>query len=217
MKIVPSILAETYDDFVSIIRQAEVFTDYVQIDCMDGIFVPTNSVTPEDIGSLETSLSFELHLMVNNPSSFMDNLQNEGLKKVLFHFETDIDHLAFIRTLRERGLSPGLAVKPETKTEDFIEFASAADTLLFLTVTPGRYGSPFIPEVLDKVADARRRFPGKLIAVDGGVSLDNLKSFADIGVDYVCVGSRIFLDGDPGQNYRRFTEKLKALATASMR
>jgi ribulose-phosphate 3-epimerase len=211
MKIVPSILSENHDDFISKIRQAETFTQYVQIDCMDGIFVPTRSVPPETIGSLNTSLSFELHLMVRDPSSFMDKAGNEGLKRVLFHFEADVDHLGFMEALKSRGLSPGLAVKPETLTEDFAEFAYQADTLLFLTVSPGRYGSAFRPEVLAKVADARRRFPGKLIAVDGGVSLDNLKSFVDIGVDYVCVGSRIFLGGEPAENYRRFTEKLNGL------
>jgi ribulose-phosphate 3-epimerase len=211
MKIVPSILAENHDDFISKIRQAETFAQYVQIDCMDGIFVPTKSVPPETIGSLNTSLSFELHLMVRDPSSFMDKAGNEGLKRVLFHFEADVDHLGFMETLKGRGLSPGLAVKPETPTGDFAEFAYQADTLLFLTVSPGRYGSAFRPEVLAKVADARRRFPGKLIAVDGGVSLDNLKSFVDIGVDYVCVGSRIFLGGEPAGNYRRFTEKLNGL------
>jgi ribulose-phosphate 3-epimerase len=208
MKIVPAILAENYEDFTLRIRQAETFTRYVQIDCMDGIFVPTKSIPPETIGSLNTSLSFELHLMVRDPSSFMDKVENKALKRVLFHFEAEVDHLGFMEALKGRGLSPGLAISPETQTEDFAEFAFHADTLLFLTVSPGRYGSAFRPEVLEKVADARRRFPGKLIAVDGGVSLDNLKSFVNIGVDYVCVGSRIFLDGEPAENYQRFMEKL---------
>jgi ribulose-phosphate 3-epimerase len=211
MKIVPAILAENYDDFVLRVRQAETFTQYVQIDCMDGIFVPAKSVPPETIGSLSTSLSFELHLMVRDPSSFVDKAENEKLERVLFHFEADVDHLGFMKLLKDRGVSPGLAVRPETPMEDFLELVSHADTLLFLTVSPGRYGSDFRPEVLEKVAEARRRFPGKLIAVDGGVSLDNLGSFVDIGVDYVCVGSRIFLGGEPAENYRSFTEKLKGL------
>ncbi|MEJ2695822.1 MAG: hypothetical protein P8013_04165 [Candidatus Sulfobium sp.] len=211
MKIVPAILAENYEDFVLRIRQAETFAPYVQIDCMDGIFVPTRSIPPETIGDLNTSLSFELHLMVRNPSSFMDKVENSGLKRVLFHFEAEVDHSGFMEILKNRGLSPGLAIKPETPIDDFTRPASDADALLFLTVTPGQYGSSFRPEVLEKVADARRRFPDKLIGVDGGVSLDNLKSFVGIGVDYACVGSRIFLDGKPAENYRSFMEKVNEL------
>lgn len=211
MKIVPAILAENYDDFILRIRQAETFAQYVQIDCMDGDFVSSKSIPPETIESLDTSLAFELHLMVRDPFSFMNVISNSGLRRVLFHFEADVDHIGFMKTLRGRGLSPGLAVKPETRIEDFAGVAPYADTLLFLTVTPGQYGSSFKPEVLEKVSDAKRRFPGKLIAVDGGVSLDNLKSFVEIKVDYVCIGSRIFLEGEPADNYRRFLEKLKEL------
>ena len=212
MEVVPAILAENYNDLILRVRQAEAFAQYVQIDCMDGLFVPTKSVEPEAISLLKTSLSFELHLMVQTPSFFMDEVQNQGLKKVLFHFEADVDHPAFMKALNERGIRAGLAISPETRTADFVEAASLADTLLFLTVSPGRYGSPFKPEVLEKVKDARYRFPGKLIAVDGGVSLDNLKSFVNLGVDYVCVGSRIFLDKDPSENYRRFVEEVKRLS-----
>lgn len=214
MNIVPSILAEKNDDFLLRIRQAETFTQYVQIDCMDGLFVPTKSVPPETIGSLNTTLSFELHLMVRNPSAFLDKAENNGLKKVIFHFEAHVDHLDFMESLKERGFRTGLAINPETQTEEFAEPARHADTILFLTVTPGRYGSPFRPDVLEKVAAARRCFPDKLIAVDGGVSLDNLKSFADIGVDYACVGSRIFLDKEPAASYRRFEEEARGLADA---
>lgn len=214
MNIVPSILAETNDDFILRIRQAETFTRYVQIDCMDGFFVPTKSIPPETIGSLNTNLSFELHLMVRDPSAFMDKAANDGLKKVIFHFEADVDHLDFMESLKKRGFSTGLAINPETQTEQFAELAHHADTILFMTVTPGRYGSPFRADVLEKVAAARRRFPDKLVAVDGGVSLDNLKSFVDIGVDYACVGSRIFLDKEPAASYRRFEQEARGLADA---
>ena len=81
--------------------------------------------------------------------------------------------------------------------------------LLFLTVDPGAYGSPFKVEVLKKIEEARRIFPNKVISVDGGVSLDNLKSFMYIGVDSVCVGRRIFLKGNPEENYRQFAKKLE--------
>jgi ribulose-phosphate 3-epimerase len=211
MKIVPAILSETFDDFLLRLKQAESFTDYVQIDIMDGFFVPTTSFQLNKINMVKTPLSFEIHLMVKHPSALMSNISNPGIKKVIFHFESDVKHLDFINKMKENGFSTGMAINPETKLYDFKKIAEQVDTLLFLTVDPGQYGSPFRPEVLNKVADARCIFPEKIISVDGGVSLDNLHFFIDIGVDYVCVGSRIFLDDNPENSYRLFTKKIAEL------
>ncbi len=211
MKIVPAILAETKDEFLFLLRQAESFTDYVQIDLMDGFFVPTRSFPEEKINSVETSLSFEFHLMVKHPAAFMCRIRNPSLKKVIFHFESEVKHLDFINQLHGRQITPGLAINPETAISQFRELVQHVDTLLFLTVTPGKYGSPFQPEVIDKIAESRKIFPEKTIAVDGGVSLDRLKTFIDIGVDYVCVGSRIFLDDNPERSYKTFLNKISEL------
>lgn len=83
--------------------------------------------------------------------------------------------------------------------------------LLFLTVDPGYYGGTFQARVLKKIEEARKIFPDEVISVDGGVSLDNLSLFKDIGVDAVCVGSRIFLKGVPEENYMKFVDKAKEL------
>ena len=211
MKIVPAILASTKDEFFFLLRQAESFTDYVQIDLMDGFFVPTRSFPEEKINSVETSLSFELHLMVKHPAAFMSRIHNQHIKKVIFHFESSVKHLDFITHLKRLGIAPGLALNPDTTISQIRELCQHVDTLLFLTVTPGKYGSPFRPEVIDKIAGSRKAFPDKTLAVDGGVSLDNLKTFLDIGVDYVCVGSRIFLNDNPGKSYNTFTKKLAEL------
>lgn len=211
MKIVPAVLAEKFDDFLVRLRQAEAFADYIQIDIMDGDFVPTRSFPPESLNSVSTALSFEIHLMVRDPIEVVSRLSHPALKKAIFHCESDGDHSATIETIRERGLSVGLAVKPGTGIEQFRESAGQVDTLLFLTVDPCCYGNPFKPEVLDKVVEARKIFPNKTIAVDGAVSLENLDLFLKSGIDYVCVGSRIFLQGDPAENYRHFVKKLKGL------
>lgn len=211
MKVVPAVLAENADDFLLRLKQAESFADYVQIDMMDGVFVPTNSFPPERINHVITSLPFEIHLMVKHPSAFIAPIHNPGLKKVLFHFESDVKHLDFIHQMKERGIEAGLAVRPETEIEKFRRIAEHVDTILFLTVDPGSYGSPFRPEVLDKIREARTVFEDKTISADGGVSPDNLKAFLDAGVDYVCVGSRIFLHGNPADNYKHFISRLNEL------
>lgn len=211
MKIVPAILSETIEDFLFLIRQAETFTDYVQIDLMDGFFVPSRSFPEEKINDIETSLSFELHLMVKHPSAFMSRISHPGMKKVIYHFESDVKHFDFIKQILSRGLMPGLAINPETTINQFRKLVQYIDTLLFLTVTPGKYGSHFRHEVVDKITESRKIFPDKIIAVDGGVSLDNIKTFFTAGVDNVCVGSRIFLTDNPKASYEQFINKLSKL------
>jgi len=193
------------------LKQAELFADYIQIDMMDGVFVPTNSFPAESINNVVSSLPFEIHLMVKHPSAFIARLRNPRLKKVLFHFESDVKHLDFIHQMRERGIEAGLAVRPETKIDQFRQIAQHVGTVLFLTVDPGSYGSPFRPEVLNKIREARMIFRDKTISADGGISPDNLHLFLDAGVDYVCVGSRIFIDGNPADNYKHFISKLNEL------
>ncbi len=209
--IVPSVLTENFGEFITRLRQAEFFSEYVQIDIMDGVFVETRSFPVEKINEIDTPLLFEAHLMVNDPFSYTARMKHPGLRKVLFHVEAVTEPRDLIGKIRDRGLVPGLAVKPETEIDRFREMAEEAEDLLFLTVDPCCYGHPFKPEVIGKVERARKIFPDKVISVDGGVSMENLKSFFDIGVDYVCVGSRIFLDGDPATNYRLFVQKAEEM------
>jgi ribulose-phosphate 3-epimerase len=187
---------------------------------MDGAFVSTKSFPPVELNHLKTSLPFELHLMVQDPAQLISLIENPALKQVIFHYELDIDRVALGRQLHERGISAGLAIRPDTEISSFRNSADMFDTLLLLTVDPCCYGNPLKPEVLRKVELSRGLFPEKAIAVDGGVSLENLEFFYQSGVDYVCVGSRIFLDGvsdkdpskrSPTDNYRAFVQKVHEL------
>lgn len=211
MKIVPAILTESIDECVNLMRLSQSFTDYIQIDIMDGLFVPTRSFLPETLNGIPTTISFELHLMVKDPMSAVQGLTNRHIKKVIFHAETLNNYQPIIDQIRNMGISPGIAVKPKTELNSFIGSASMLDTILFLTVDPGNYGSPFKPEVLDKISLARKLLPAAEIGVDGAVSLNNLKSFVDIGVDYTCVGSRIFRSEYPKASYLQFIQKLKEI------
>jgi len=65
--------------------------------------------------------------------------------------------------------------------------------------------------VLEKIQETRSRFNDTLIAADGGVSLSNLQLFLDAGVDYACVGSRIFRGDNPGENYSQFLRRLEEI------
>ena len=110
--------------------------------------------------------------------------------------------------MRKRGLEVGIAVKPGTEIQEWQEMAELVDSVLFLTVDPGAYGSPFKPEVMQNIERARSIFKDKILSADGGVSIENLDLFVKAGVDSVCVGSRIFLKGNPKNNYGMFIKKL---------
>lgn len=210
MKIVPAVLAERENDFFFLIKQAESFTDYVHIDIMDGYFVPSRSFPVPALNRLKTSLDFEIHLMVKHPSAFMIQVDHPHLRKVIYHIESEVEHNDFIGQLRKRGIEPGLALNPETPLDELNQLTEHVKNLLFMTVEPGYYGSPFKPEVLDKIKESRLRFQDILIGADGGISLDNLHLFTDAGADYVCVGSRIFLDDNPADTYRVFLKRTEA-------
>jgi ribulose-phosphate 3-epimerase len=208
VKIVPAVLAENYDDFVSRLRQAESFTDYIQVDLMDGTFVPSPSFPREKLKNIKTSIDFEIHLMVKHPAAYMSGIENPNLKKVIFHFESDVKHLDFIEQMRKRVIDIGMAIKPETEIEEFKSIAENVNTLMFLTVDPCCYGNPFKSEVMEKIGKARHIFKDKILSADGGVSLENLRLFLEAGIDYICVGSRVFLGENPAKNYEIFVKKL---------
>ena len=208
MEVVPAILGESLDVFITRLRQAEKFANYIQIDIMDGKFVDTQSLDPEMLNHITITVPFEIHLMVEEPLKVLMSIRNPSLRKAIFHVEAAGNPIEFIKKAKKRSLGVGLAIKPETPLDIFEDLAQHVDTLLFLTVDPGRYGSPFKSEVIQKLLSAQQSLSRKTIGVDGGVSFDNLPLLYDAHVDYVCIGSRIFLDGVPEENYKKFNEWL---------
>lgn len=206
MRIVPAILTDNPQDLKRMLGQAEAFTDFVQIDFMDGDFVPSKSVTPEDLAEIEIRIGWEAHLMVKDPIDYLSSLNKKGLKRVLFHWEADPHPESIVLALRDLGLAVGLAINPETALSQFEDLVPHIDSVLFLSVHPGFYGSPFVEEVLEKVREFRSRFPSTVIGIDGGVALDNIQRLKSLKMDYACVGSRIFRHDDPSKSYEEFVK-----------
>jgi len=207
MKIVPSILTDRLEHLRDILRTAEGFADYVQIDFMDGVFVPSKSVSPTDLDGIETSLACEAHIMVERPEAYLKDLKSFGFRRTIFHYEADPDPEEVMREIKEKGMEAGIAINPETDISRLDGLVSELDCVLFLSVNPGFYGSPFIPSVLDKIGTFRQKHASVVIGIDGGVALDNISEIKSLGVNYACVGSRIFLNKDPGESHRELQRK----------
>lgn len=207
-RLVPAILTNDPKALETMVRQAETFTDWVQFDIMDGKFVPSCSINHQHLASFPMKLSWEVHLMVLRPEDYLESFRRAGAKKVIFHYEATPSPREVISLGRELGLGVGLAVNPETPVSAFLSLASEVDSVLFLSVHPGFYGSKFMPEVLDKIIEFRSAQPGVEIGIDGGIKESNIAQVAQAGADIIYVGSAIFLQPQPGESFRR----LQALA-----
>jgi ribulose-phosphate 3-epimerase len=206
IKIVPAILTDDTDALISMVNQAKSFTDWVQIDIMDGQFVPSLSITPEELANIKPDISWEAHLMVNEPGKVLHLFKNAGAKRILFHYEATEDHAGVINTARALQLEVGIAINPQTQVDVLDTLAGSIDSVLFMTVNPGYYGAKFIPEVLDKVRKFRARWNKMEIGIDGGAKEENLKLIIESGANSICVGSAIFLSSNPPESYRHLTE-----------
>ncbi len=201
-RVVPAILTEDPRAMETMVRQAETFTDYVQFDFMDGQFVPSRSITLEQLAGLPMKLSWEAHLMVLHPEDYLEGLRQAGAQKVLFHYEATPSPRQVISLARDLDLEVGLAINPETPVSIILPLVSEVDSVLFLSVHPGFYGSQFIPEVLDKVAELRSARPDVEIGIDGGIKEGNIAQVARSRPDVIYVGSAIFLQSQPGESFR---------------
>jgi ribulose-phosphate 3-epimerase len=196
-RLVPAVLTDDIKALENMVHAAETFTDFVQVDIMDGRFVPSRSISGADLTSLTIKLDWEAHLMVLEPEKYLADFKAAGARRIVFHYEATDSPQAVINIARRFGLEVGLAINPETPVSATLPVVSQVDSVLLLSVNPGFYGSPFIPEVTDKVTGLRNIQPEIEIGIDGGIKASNIREVSDSGVDYVCVGSAIFLQPDP--------------------
>jgi Pentose-5-phosphate-3-epimerase len=201
VKIVPAVLTDDPAAFEYMLNQLESFAPSAQIDIMDGQFVPSLSIPPEVLGRYKPRFASEIHLMTLNPEEYLTYCKQHGAFRVIFHFEATTRPEYVISRIKELGFQAGLAVNPETPVSDFAYLVPQLDMVLFMSVIPGFYGAPFIPEVLLKVKEFKHRFPETEIGLDGGAKEGNIPEIVAAGVNDICVGSAIFRQTDPKSSY----------------
>jgi ribulose-phosphate 3-epimerase len=206
IRIVPAVLTEDPQDLTRMLQYAVSYTNFVQIDIMDGQFVPSRSITWRDIQTVSPRPGWEAHLMIKSPEKELAHYQKAGAVKVVFHYEAGTQREAVIAEAGKLGLKIGLAINPETTVSCILSLADKVDSVLFLSVNPGFYGAKYIPEVLIKVRELHRLRPSLLLSIDGGINEKNLLEVAASGVSEICVGSGIFRQPDPASAYRKLTE-----------
>jgi len=213
IRIAPSILAADFANLES--EMAQVSTaDLLHVDVMDGHFVPNLTIGPAVVAALaprihERGAWVDVHLMIEDPDSFIEDFVRAGADALSVHVEI-LPHLhRTLTAIRELGASPGVVLNPATPASAVSEAIKYADYVLAMTVNPGFGGQKFISGVLDKLAELARMLPpGVAFEVDGGVGRDTISRLRQAGANWLVSGSAVFGAADPGQE----AAELQALA-----
>ncbi|MFI5954119.1 ribulose-phosphate 3-epimerase [Cryptosporangium sp. NPDC051539] len=206
--VAPSILSA---DFARLAEAAQAVkgspgtpgADWLHVDVMDYHFVPNLTLGLPVVKSIKasTDIPLDCHLMIEDPGRWAPTYAEAGAHNVTFHAEATDDPAAVGRDLRKAGAKAGLALKPGTPLEPYLEILRDFDTLLVMTVEPGFGGQEFLAEVLPKVTEARKRVEtGHLdlrIEVDGGINADTIHAAAEAGADTFVAGSAVYNAADP--------------------
>jgi ribulose-phosphate 3-epimerase len=214
-RIAPSILSADFARLGDEVRAvAKAGADLIHFDVMDNHYVPNLTVGPLVCAAVRphVELPIDVHLMVKPVDRLIPDFAKAGANIISFHPEAS-DHIdRTISLIREQGCKAGLVFNPATPLVYLDYTLEKLDLVLLMSVNPGFGGQQFIPAVLPKITEARRRIAatGKEIwlEVDGGVKADNIAQIARAGADTFVAGSAIFGAKDYGAAIREMRQKL---------
>jgi ribulose-phosphate 3-epimerase len=197
--IAPSILAADFANLSQQIRLVELGgADWIHCDIMDGKFVPNLTFGPIVVQAVKkiTKLPIDVHLMIKNPESLIENFIESGASRVTVHQEEVIHLNRTLTRIRELGAKAGVAINPSTPTSTLREIIDITDLILVMSVNPGFGAQKFIPGSIRKISELnemREKFSADfLIEVDGGVGTGNIKQLSDAGCNTFVIGNSIF-------------------------
>ena len=206
----PSLLSA---DFAKLGQQVRLLDEagaqYVHIDVMDGMFVPSISMGLPVMKSIRdcTERIFDVHLMIEEPVRYIDEFVAAGADLITVHAEA-CKHLdRTVEAIKETGVLAGVALNPSTSLHVLDYILPKLDMVLLMSVNPGFGGQKYIPYTTQKIRDLRKMIErtGQEIdiEVDGGVNLNNVGEIMEAGANVIVAGTAVF-KGDVCQNVTSF-------------
>ena len=225
--IIPAIMPQSYSKMEKLVDQVVGVVDVVQLDIMDGIFVPEKTwpfkefkskrpkmdfITDLSWQELQTDdlglphwddVDYELDLMVQDADIYLDHWVALGPKRIIFHLESldDVERLLNevqgIRSLIEIGL----AINNDTSIDELLPHLEMIDCVQFMGIAKvGYQRQEFDERVLDKITSLKIHAPWMPVQVDGSVNLGTIEQLLEAGFERFVVGSAVFDEGDPKMN-----------------
>ncbi|MBQ7846631.1 MAG: ribulose-phosphate 3-epimerase [Clostridia bacterium] len=203
IKVSPSILAaDPLNMERDVQRMVDAGCDLLHVDIMDAHFVPNLSYGPALAEALHRrfTIPLDVHLMMDNPESYIDTFAKAGAWGITIHAEIPGDVPAMLGHIRELGLNVGLSIKPGTPIEAIRDLLPMVDMVLIMTVEPGFGGQKFQSAMLEKIRTLRAWGYAGLIEADGGVSLANLPDLKAAGLDVAVMGTAMYKSENPARD-----------------
>ncbi|MCC9197690.1 ribulose-phosphate 3-epimerase [Arthrobacter sp. zg-Y820] len=213
----PSILSA---DFVNLQAELERIStaDAVHVDVMDNHFVPNLTLGLPVVQRIQevSTLPLDAHLMISDADRWAPAYAELGLASVTFHVEAAAAPIKLARDIRDRGAKAGMALRPATPVEPYLDMLSELDMLLIMTVEPGFGGQKFLDITLPKIRRAAEAIRGSglplALQVDGGISADTIERAAEAGANVFVAGSAVYGSGDPNEAIRKLRDAAQAVS-----
>ncbi len=198
-KIAPSILSADFTRLGEEVQRVEqAGADYIHIDVMDGHFVPNITIGPMIVKAVRqvTELPLDVHLMISNPDSFVDDFVEAGADMITIHAEA-VNHLhRSIQYIRDAGARPAVSLNPASPLQMIEYVLDEVGMVLLMTVNPGFGGQSFIPGVIPKIESLKeiidKRGLDMELEVDGGIGPQTIGPVSLAGANVFVAGSAIF-------------------------
>jgi ribulose-phosphate 3-epimerase len=205
--IIPAVISTSQQELTEKINKVKHFVDIIQIDVMDGKFVANNS-NDFDFSLPSSDCCFEAHLMINDPLSWIEK-HGHKVDTILVHVESVKNFSQIITSIKNKNKRVGFVFNPETSIDAVTDYISSIDEVLIMTVNPGFYGSPFLPNALEKVKQLRKQYPLLDIEVDGGITDETIQQAYNAGANMFVSGSFIVKSDDVKKAIETLQHKVK--------
>jgi ribulose-phosphate 3-epimerase len=213
LKIAPSILSADFSRLKDEIQAVEAAgADWLHVDVMDGHFVPNITIGPVVVEWVRkvTKIPIDVHLMITDPDKYAPEFIKAGADWISVHPDTCPNPNATLNKIRDLGAKSSIAVNPDVPLKKVEGCFSDIDMVLMMTVFPGFGGQAFIPDVLPKIEEVRKRIDQSrlaiLVEVDGGIKADNSDRVCRAGGEVIVSGSGIFKTPNYADTIRRMRE-----------